>query len=164
MRISEMSTLQTSESMQLQSIASRTTLNEESSVDGKRDEAGISPFAQFLNKLEQLQEKDPDAFTATLTEMAGEVREKAASAAGMDAEMLNRLADDMEEAAETGDLSALQPKPPEEKGGFAVSSDGTYGPKNGKKPSESSERQEPSALMMELMESLEGKIDQALAV
>lgn len=164
MRISEMSTLQTSETLQLQSVSSRTSQDGASSVGGERDEAGISPFAQFLNKLEQLQEKDPEAFVTTLTEMANEAREKAASATGREAEMLNRLADDLEEAVESGDLSALQPKPPEEKGGFTVSSDGTYGPKNGRKPPEPSERQEPSSLMMELMEGFESTIDQALAL
>ncbi len=163
MRISEMSTLQTSDSLQLQSIASRTVQDSESSVGGKRDEAGISPFAQFLNKLEQLQEKDPDAFVETLTEMAAEAREKAASATGREAEMLDRLADDLEKAAETGDISVLQPKPPEEKGEFSVSSDGIYGPKNGRKPPEQNERQEPSSMMFELMKSLESKVDKALA-
>lgn len=164
MRISEMLTLQSSQSLQLQNIASRTTQQEELSVGKKQDEAGISPFAQLLNKLEQLQENDPDAFSETLTEMASEAREKAASATGTEAKMLNRLADNLEEAADTGDLSVLQPKPPEEKGGFAVASDGTYGPKNGRKMPELSERQEPSALMRELMESLESKVDLALTV
>ena len=163
MRISEMTALQTAESLQLQSIASSTVQNDESSVGGEQDQAGISPFAQFLNKLEQLQEKDPDAFVKTLTEMANETREKASSATGREAEMLNSLADDMEKAAETGDISVLQPKPPEEKGEFSVSSDGIYGPKNGRKPPEQNERQEPSSTMTELMKSLESKLDKALA-
>ncbi len=164
MRISEMSTLQASDSLQLQSIASRTTQQEELSVGKMQDKAGISPFAQFLNKLEQLQVKDPDAFSETLTEMASEAREKAASATGTEAKMLNRLADNLEEAAGTGDLSVLQPKPPEGKDGFSVASDGTYGPKNARKMPELSERQEPSALMLELMENLESQVDRALAV
>ncbi len=163
MRISEMTALQTAESLQLQSIASSTVQNDESSVGGEQDQAGISPFAQFLNKLEQLQEKDPDAFVKTLTEMANETREKASSATGREAEMLNSLADDMEKAAETGDISVLQPKPPEEKGEFSVSSDGIYGPKNGRKPPEQNERQEPSSTMTELMKSLESKLDKVLA-
>jgi hypothetical protein len=158
-----MTALQTAESLQLQSIASSTVQNDESSVGGEQDQAGISPFAQFLNKLEQLQEKDPDAFVKTLTEMANETREKASSATGREAEMLNSLADDMEKAAETGDISVLQPKPPEEKGEFSVSSDGIYGPKNGRKPPEQNERQEPSSTMTELMKSLESKLDKVLA-
>ena len=163
MRISEMATMNSAESLSLQKIAAQSGADETSSVGGEKDEAGISSFAQFLNKLEQLQEKDSDEFTQTLNEMANNVREKASSATGKDAKMLNKLADDLDSAAETGDLSVLQPKPPEEKGGFMVSSDGTYGPKNSVMMPAMQDDANGASSMQALIAGLSSKIDEALA-
>ena len=161
MRISEMATMNTTEAMQIQNITGTTTQKSDSVTGEQGDEVKISPFAELLNKLKELKEKDPEAFKETVAELAKDVREKASTATGMEEKMLNNLADDLGTVAETGDLSALQPKPPEENGDFAVSN-GVYGPKDGRTPPEPPDMEGASS-MQTLMASLMSTIDKALA-
>ncbi len=75
----------------------------------------------------------------------------------MSADKLNELADSLDTVAETGDLSALQPKAPQEQGGFTVSANGIYGPSNGQPPSN-----EENASMESLFATLAAKVDDVL--
>lgn len=160
MRISEMATMNTTEAMQIRNISTKTTQNGETVTNGQEDTVEISPFAELLNELKELKEKDPEAFRETVAELAKDVREKASTATGMEEKMLNNLADDLGTVAETGDLSALKPKPPEENGDFEVSN-GVYGPKNGQTPPEPPDMNEASS-MQTLIASLTSTIDKAL--
>lgn len=73
----------------------------------------ISGAAKKMAELNELRTSDPEKFKATLTEMAEKVRTDAAGRTGKEAEFLNGLADKLENAALTGDLSQLKPtKPP----------------------------------------------------
>ncbi len=160
MRISEMATMNTTEAMQIQNISTKTTQNGETVTNGQEDTVEISPFAELLNKLKELKEKDPEAFKETVAELAKDVREKASTTTGMEEKMLNNLANDLGTVAETGDLSALNPKPPEENGDFAVSN-GVYGPKDGQTPPEAPDTDEASS-MQALVASLTSKINTVL--
>ena len=163
MRISEMATtMNTVQTSQVGNVTAQTTQGGEEVSDRERDKVGISRFAELLNKLRELQEKDPELFKSTVSELANDVREKAKTATGMDAKMLGNLADDLETAAKTGDLSALQPKAPEENDDFAVSANGTYGPKNGQMPPEPPEDLNGGSSIGALLASLTSRIDEAL--
>ncbi|QTX31833.1 hypothetical protein KAR29_10905 [Aminithiophilus ramosus] len=157
MRISEMATLNTTDVMQTQKTTATTSGSETQSTTGTTDEVGISSFADLMSKLKDLKETDPEAFTTTVTDLAADVREEAASSSGMSADKLNELADSLDTVAETGDLSALQPKAPQEQGGFTVSANGIYGPSNGQPPSN-----EENASMESLFATLAAKVDDVL--
>lgn len=73
----------------------------------------ISEGAQQMRQLSELASSDPEAFKATATEIAKNLREQAETATGKEAEMLNKMADDFEEASETGKMPGRQgPKGP----------------------------------------------------
>ena len=81
-----------------------------SNSDGASDAAGISQASQFLSKLEQLKQQDPAQFKQVLSQIA----DKLAAAAqqqgqGADSQFLTQLSDKFRNAAQTGDLSQLQP-------------------------------------------------------
>jgi hypothetical protein len=69
----------------------------------------VSPWAVLLSKLEQLQRSDPEAFGQVTAQMAGTVATNAASAGGEDKQALTKLADQLNEASKTGNLSAVKP-------------------------------------------------------
>lgn len=67
-------------------------------------------MGQLLGGLQQLQQKDPDKLGDVLTQIATQLRD--ASQQGSGGSFLLRLADRFQEAADTGDLSALRPPRP----------------------------------------------------
>src|SRR5436305_14679560 len=78
--------------------------------DKDRDSSRISPMAQMLSKLQQLQAIDPTKFKQVLSDIAGKLQ-TLAQQQGQDAggSWLNKLADRFQTAAQTGDPSSLQP-------------------------------------------------------
>jgi hypothetical protein len=72
--------------------------------------AEISKPGELFSKLQQLLQKDPEKFKEVVGEVAHSLRDAAQKATGRGAEFLNRLADRLDQTAQTGDLSALAPK------------------------------------------------------
>jgi hypothetical protein len=95
-------------------IANRSLSSGSSQTDGVSGGAGsaeISRSGQLLSKLQQLQTKDPAKFKQVLSDIAGKLQslaqQQGQSASG---QWLSKLADRFQTAANTGDLSALQPQ------------------------------------------------------
>jgi hypothetical protein len=76
-----------------------------------RDSASLSSAGQFLSQLQQLQSQDPAKLKEILTGIAGQFQ-SAAKQAGQtpEGQLLTNLANSFQKAADTGDLSALQPQ------------------------------------------------------
>ena len=64
-------------------------------------------MAQLVGKLQQLQASNPAKAKAALTQLAAVVRDDQKTATGKDAQRLGGLADALESAADSGDLSSL---------------------------------------------------------
>ncbi|MDR0765208.1 MAG: hypothetical protein LBE65_06445 [Synergistaceae bacterium] len=64
---------------------------------------------EILSELQELQ-GDPEQLKARASELAAQVAEEAENSAGVRANALNELASDLEEVADSGDLSVLQEK------------------------------------------------------
>lgn len=77
-----------------------------------KDRAQMSGPGAMSGKLQALQEQDPAAFKEKANEIAEKLRAGAANLDDKESAMVQRLADQLSEAAETGDLSALEPKGP----------------------------------------------------
>jgi hypothetical protein len=80
-------------------------------VPGGSDSVEISQPGQMLSQLQQLKSKDPAQFKQVLSDTANQLRalaQQAGPSAGGSA--LAELADRFQTAANTGDLSVLQPK------------------------------------------------------
>jgi tellurite resistance protein len=67
----------------------------------------ISDAAEMLSKLNELKSSDPEKFQTTLEDMADRLRSDAKEKGGEAVQILNGLADKVDEAAKTGDLSQL---------------------------------------------------------
>ncbi len=74
------------------------------------DSAQLSPMADLLNQLQQLQQTDPDKFKSVMSSIADTLKTDAQSATGPQAQRLNALADKFSQAAQTGQMPDLQPK------------------------------------------------------
>lgn len=72
--------------------------------------ASLSGPAQFLSKLQSLEQSDPAQAKQVLGDIASKLKADAGQATGTQADRLNQLADNFQKAAATGDLSALQPQ------------------------------------------------------
>jgi len=72
-------------------------------------DGGQGPGALY-KKLQQLQQQDPSQFATVASNLASQVRDAAKNASGPEADRLNKLADGLDQASKTGDLSSLQPK------------------------------------------------------
>src|SRR5262249_5938475 len=70
----------------------------------------ISRPGELLSKLQQLQQSDPDKFQQVVSGIADKLHTEAQNASGADSQALGKLADRFAQVAQTGDLSALQPK------------------------------------------------------
>lgn len=84
---------------------------------GEASSVSLSKPAEMLQKLSALQESDPAKFKEVVGQIAEKLQAAADSEEGGGSEMLSDLASRFAEAAETGDLSALQPpsrEPPAE--------------------------------------------------
>ena len=82
--------------------------------------ATFSKPAELFNKLQQLQQQDPDKLKEVASSIADSLR---SAASGSSDGFLSKLADSFDQVAKTGDLSALQPK----SGGAAAGVSGHHG-------------------------------------
>jgi len=94
------------------SAANVTSASSASSVQQQADVLGISPQAQFLNRLQQLQTQSPQEFQAILTQITGQL-DAAAGAASQkgntaQANQLTQLANTFQGAASGGPLPTAQ--------------------------------------------------------
>jgi hypothetical protein len=90
-------------------------------LGGGSDTVQVSKPGELFSKLQQLQSADPEKLKAVLSDIASKLKEAAASQSGAGADRLNELASKFEEAAQTGDLSALKPpEPPQQSGASGV--------------------------------------------
>lgn len=72
------------------------------------DDLTLNSPEELQSRLKQLKESNADKFLSTVTKLAEEARKRAEKASGGEAEMLNLLAADLEDAAATGDLTAME--------------------------------------------------------
>lgn len=93
---------------------STSTTSSATGTTDTEDSASISDPGELFAKLQQLQESDPDKFKELMTSIADQLTSAAADQDDEQASsMLTDLASKFSSAAETGDLSSLQPpKPP----------------------------------------------------
>lgn len=69
----------------------------------------ISPAAQYLGQLVQLQQSNPGQFKTVLTDIADKLQAAADKAGGSEGQALSNLASKFRTAGQTGDLSSLRP-------------------------------------------------------
>lgn len=83
-----------------------------SQAAGVEDDSGasttISPFAQLLSNLQQLQTQNPTSFTQVVSQIASQLQSAAQQATGNQSTVLSNLASQFQNVANTGDLSQLQ--------------------------------------------------------
>ena len=73
--------------------------------------AAVSSFAQFLSKLQNLAQTNPTKEKSVLSDIASKLQTQAQATGGDAGQRLSQMADRFSQAAQTGDLSALQSKP-----------------------------------------------------
>lgn len=73
----------------------------------------ISGPGQFFSRLQQLSEKDPAKFKQVAQHIADQLHQAAQQKSGKGADFENQLADKFAAAAQSGNLSSLQPPKPE---------------------------------------------------
>lgn len=81
--------------------------------DPLKGEVNFSTLSSLLSKLAQLQKTDPQKFTSLMYEIADKLKKSAEDTAGtnsQESKYLTELSDRFKVAAESGDLSVLQPK------------------------------------------------------
>lgn len=83
-----------------------------SSVQQPADVLGLSPAAQFLNQLQQLQTQSPQQFQAVISQLTGQLQQAASTAASsgntVQANQLTQLANTFHNAASGGPLPTAQ--------------------------------------------------------
>lgn len=88
------------------------TANSASSVQQPADVLGLSPAAQFLNQLQQLQTQNPPEFQAVLSQITGQLQQAASTASSngntAQANQLTQLASTFQSAASSGALPTAQ--------------------------------------------------------
>ncbi len=88
------------------------TANSASSVQQLADVLGLSPTAQFLNQLQQLQTQNPQEFQAVLSQITGQLQQAASTASSngktAQANQLTQLASTFQSAASGGALPTAQ--------------------------------------------------------
>lgn len=85
--------------------------------------SNISPFAQLLSELQQLQAQNPTSFTQVVSQISSQLQSAAQQQGpGIQSTVLGNLANQFQNVATTGDLSRLQPHHHAHQGGGA-----TYG-------------------------------------
>jgi hypothetical protein len=80
-----------------------------SGMSGPAATSQVSPAGQLLSQLAQLRQKDPAKYKQLLTDFANQLKAAAQKATGAQAQSLSQLADKVQKAADTGDLSPLKP-------------------------------------------------------
>ena len=83
--------------------------------------AAISSFAQFLSKLQNLAQTNPTKEKSVLNDIASKLQTQAQATGGDAGQRLSQMASRFSQAAQTGDLSALQSKTPASGSGGATS-------------------------------------------
>lgn len=73
------------------------------------DTTAMSGIAQFMSKLSSLEQSNPDQAKQVLSTIASKLNDAASSATGDQATHLKDLAAKFTQAADTGDLSGIQP-------------------------------------------------------
>ncbi len=84
--------------------------------------AAISSFAQFLSKLQNLAQTNPTKEKSVLNDIASKLQTQAQATGGDAGQRLSQMADRFAQAAQTGDLSALQSKTPSANGAGGATS------------------------------------------
>jgi len=77
-------------------------------VVGVGTTTSISSFASVLNALQQLQQSSPDEFKKVMAGVASTLQTDASNVSGPPAQFLNQLADQFQQAAQTGSMPSLQ--------------------------------------------------------
>jgi hypothetical protein len=77
--------------------------------DGMGASASLSPLAQVLSQLQQLQQTNPGDLKTVLTDIADKLQAAAQQDGGSQGQVLNDLASKFQQAAQTGDVSAIRP-------------------------------------------------------
>ncbi|HEY3266082.1 MAG TPA: hypothetical protein VGM37_04090 [Armatimonadota bacterium] len=93
------------------SIASLLATEDTDSASSTSSAADLSKPGQMLAKLKQLQQEDPAKFKEVVSKIADKLSAAAekAGADTKDGKFLTKLASDFQKAADTGDLSSLEP-------------------------------------------------------
>jgi hypothetical protein len=106
----------TSSILQTSAVSSTASVNDVAQIDGP-EPAGVSQMADRMKQLEELSKSDPEKFKKVMTSLADQIQEQAdqADQAGDGrASLLSEMAQKFKQAADTGDVSALQPpRPPQ---------------------------------------------------
>jgi hypothetical protein len=71
--------------------------------------ATVSPWAELLSKLQQLQQRSPGAFKRVAGDMAATVESQTQKATGGAASSVTKLGDQLKQAAKTGELPVFKP-------------------------------------------------------
>jgi hypothetical protein len=103
-------TAATSAASSLTSGLTSTTGTASSSSANTLGSAALSSFAQFLSKLQNLAKTDPTKEKSVLGDIANKLQTQAQATGGDAGQRLSQMADRFAQAAQTGDLSSLQPK------------------------------------------------------
>src|SRR5579863_7759067 len=86
--------------------------NSASSVQQQADVLGLSPAAQFLNQLQQLQTQSPQQFQAVISQVTGQLQQAGTTASNdgdtAQASQLTTLAKSFQSAASGGPLPTAQ--------------------------------------------------------
>ena len=98
----------------LSSVSSASQSTSRVDSDGDRDGSGgssasVSPLAQYLSRLQQLQQGNPGELKTVLTDIASKLQAAAQAEGGPEGQALSNLANRFQQAAQTGDLSTLRP-------------------------------------------------------
>jgi hypothetical protein len=80
-----------------------------SGAEGAAAQPEVSKMGQLMSQLQQLQQSDPAKFKQVMGAISQKLKDEAAGATGQRAEFLGGLASRFDQAAQSGDLSALQP-------------------------------------------------------
>ena len=81
-------------------------------ADGDNDgtsSSQVSPWAQLLSRLQQLQQTDPSKLSSVLTDISNKLQTEAQQTGGVEGQALSNLASKFQQAAQTGDLSGIRP-------------------------------------------------------
>jgi hypothetical protein len=83
-------------------------------ANGSRDASGgasatVSPFAQLLSQLQQLQQTNPGEAKTVLSDIANKLQSTAQQDGGSAGRIIGNLASQFQQAAQTGDISSIRP-------------------------------------------------------
>lgn len=94
----------------ISAITSGTTSQTSATSATGSDGSTISPQADLMNKLKQLQETDPAEFKAVTQQISDQLKTEAGNATGSQADSLNKMSANFAAASSSGTMAALQPQ------------------------------------------------------